>query len=220
MITSTTKAWANAYLSIYEATNQNTGWLQVDNVSLRHLPDLPSTETVCFTPAAPIPTNASDGNTLIANGDFSGGMSSWGIFDAITHRITSGVFEFYRNVGGASAVVLQGTGAQIAANRAVEAQFQLGNSSSARKRVSIILHDGDWSDLQACWFYLPPNSPLQTYVMRTHTNELWTNAHISFYDGTATGGDAWIRLDNVSLRVRPSLNVVGTLCYEPGAFIP
>ena len=84
-----------------------------------------------------------------------------------------------------------------------------------RKRVTVILHDSDFSDLSACTFWLAPGQPLSTYVYRTYTTKAWTNAMISFYPAT-TDSLQWIRLDNVTLQRTNSTLVAGTHCVEPG----
>ena len=153
---------------------------------------------------------------LITNGDFSAGMDHWGTWDAITHQITGGVFEFYRNAFGSSAVVLQATGAALPASAPLTATFQLGNSSPNRKRITAIIHDSDWSDQLVCSFWLPPNTPPRTYTMLSATGEAWSNAVFSFY-GSPAENVGWIQLDNVSLIHDPALTLDSTLCIDPSA---
>lgn len=83
---------------------------------------------------------------LIQNGNFSNGMTNWYTSRQITHQITGGVFEFYRNAGGGSASLHQVIGVALVANMPVEIHVDIGNSSSVRKRVTIIAHDNDGSD--------------------------------------------------------------------------
>jgi hypothetical protein len=93
--------------------------------------------------------------------------------------------------------------------------FQLGNSSGVRKRVTVIIHDNDFSDLSACTFWLDPGQPLSTYAYRTFTTKAWTNATLSVYPATV-GAAQWIRLDNVTFQRTPGTAIVGTECIEPG----
>jgi hypothetical protein len=102
----------------------------------------------------------------------------------------------------------------MAPNQFLTAQLDLGNSSAIRKRVTAIVHDADFSDLAACTFWLPPGLPLSTYQVRLRVTKAWTNATLSIYPAT-TGLDQWIRLDNVSLRRTPGLDINGTECLEP-----
>jgi hypothetical protein len=83
-----------------------------------------------------------------------------------------------------------------------------------RTRVTAVVHDADFSDLGACTFWLPPGLPLSTYQVRLRVTKAWTNATLSIYPAT-TGLDQWIRLDNVSLKRTPGLDINGTECLEP-----
>ncbi len=167
-----------------------------------------------------------DSPNLVTNGDFSApiGAGNWLVYatptmDAIRYRVVAGVFEFYRNTGGASALTLQDLNTAIPINTPVEVTLQLGNSSANRRRVVVLIHDADWSDLQVCSFWIAPGAPLQNRVMRTYTTKAWSDAHIALYASPAepTG---WIQVDNVVMRTRTTMPVVGTECYEPGAIIP
>ncbi len=97
--------------------------------------------------------------------------------------------------------------------------FQLGNSSGVRKRVTVLLHDGDFSDLAACTFWLPPGQPLLTYSMKAYTTKSWTNANLALY-GATVGVDQWIRFDNASLHRVPAAVNAGAECIEPITSIP
>jgi hypothetical protein len=113
-------------------------------------------------------------------------------------------------------VLLQATGQTMSANQILTATFELGNSSLVRKRVTVILHDNDFSDLSACTFWLEPGQPLSPYVMQTFATQSWLNATVSVYPAT-TGVEPWIRLDNVTFQRTPSAATTGTACIEPGA---
>jgi hypothetical protein len=154
--------------------------------------------------------------SLIKNGDFSGGMTNWATWDAITHRVSGGRFEFYRNLGGHSAAVLQALGIAMPTDRYLELTLQLGNSSATRKRAVVILHDSDWSDQAVCSFWIPPNTPLRSYTMRTETTEAWFQAQLSVYASPADGS-GWLLMDSVALHYRPDLATDVTLCFDPSA---
>lgn len=226
MVTRNSRSWLNASISIYASTADNAGWLQIDDVSMRYNPSLTVSEHRCEDPLAPGSAAGADSANLVNNGDFSaplGGVNGWNTFgtptlSAIVARITSGVLEFYRNSGTSSAVVLQATGnTTIPTNAWLEATFQLGNSSAQRKRVTILLHETDFTDLNVCTFWLNPLSPLQTYTMRTYTTAAWnTGASISIYASTADSS-GWYRVDNVVFRHRPSLSQNGTTCSLAGS---
>lgn len=212
----TTEAWIGATLSIYASPNDGLGWIQVDNVSMYHRPELNAAEVTCVDPTAPAPTAAADSPNLLQNADFSSGMNRWATWDAITYRINSGIFEFYRNVGGISAVVLQETFTAVPANTPFEAHVDLGNSSGVRKRAVLIVHDRDFSDLQVCSFWIPPHTPLSSFVMRSYTTEAWSNATFSVY-ASPDDGMGWLQVDNASLITRPGMNLTGTECTPVGS---
>src|SRR6185369_7256942 len=87
---------------------------------------------------------------------------------------------------------------------------------SVRERVTILVHDLDFTDLSACTFWLAPGQALSDYAMRSFTTKAWTNATISFYAAT-TGAEQWTRLDNVTLNRTPAGPLLGTECFEPGS---
>jgi hypothetical protein len=152
---------------------------------------------------------------MLSNGDFSSGLAPWATFGQITSQITNSVFEFVRPPGAPAGVVLQTTGQALAQHDILTALFYLGNSSSVRKRVTVLLHDQDFSDLSACTFWLAPSQPLSPYLMRTFATQPWANATFSLYPGTV-GLDEWIRFTDATLQVTPGTAPLGTECIEPG----
>lgn len=165
--------------------------------------------------AVSIETYSADAQTnLIVNGSFSSGMQGWETWDAITYRISSGVFEFYRGGTGASAVVLQKTGQNFAAGTKLKATFRLGTSDSGLRRVTVILHSNDWTDMQVCTFLINASQPLSNYGMEVFTLRAWTNATISFYS-SRDYGRGWTRLDDVTLRVDNTLPGNRVSCIDP-----
>jgi M6 family metalloprotease-like protein len=228
--TASTVAWASAVLSFYASNADGVGWYQLDNVSMVYRADLTPAETVCVDAGAPPPGAGSNSQNALQNASFTSPIGSangnWGVFASpslsdIVHQITGSVFEFYRKSTGASAVVLQNTTLAVPINTPIEATFRLGNSTSVRQRATILLHATNFSDLQFCTFYIEPNTPLGVYTMRTYATQAWATASISIYASTSwTGGGGFIRLDDVTLRTRPSMTVTGTQCYEPGVTVP
>jgi hypothetical protein len=220
MATHPTKPWVNTAIYFYGAsTGSNGGHYLLDNVSMGLDPGQPNDRTDCVDPTAPPATGEPASTELLTNGDFtSGALTPWFTFGQIVHQIVGGVFEFYRPFGTPSGVVVQQSGDPIAANGILTATLDLGNSSAVRKRVTVLLHDADFSDLSACTFWLPPGTPLSTFGIRTFATKPWSNATVSVYPSTA-GLDQWIRLDNVSLRRTPGTAIVGTECLEPGSSI-
>ena len=142
---------------------------------------------------------------LVRNGNFGSGTTNWLTFSPNNDMVSSvngGVFEFYRP--GTQAVVFQQTGIPVPAGGPLEAAFQIGSTFATRKRMSVLMHNADFSDLSVCTFTLEPNAPLSTYRMKTHTTKAWTDATISFYAAAATTAGAGVyRLDNVDVAYAP-----------------
>ena len=185
-------------------------------MSLTYDSALPDDRTDCLDPTTPAATGGAAGTDLLVNGDFGTGLPDpWVVFGTLSPQVSAGVFEFIRpNPTQPAGAILQPTGQPMAANEIVSATFDLGNSSASRKRVTVLLHDSDFTDLAACTFWLPPGQPLAPYSMSAFATKSWTNATISIYAATVDT-DHWARLDNVTLRQTPSATIVGTECVEP-----
>jgi hypothetical protein len=216
----TTEVWTSANLSLYASNADGQGWIQVDNVLFRYNPNQAINQVHCVDPDAPAPPGGGDSANLISNGNFSSAIGNpngnWGTFGQISWRLPAGIFEFYRIAGTPAGVVFQNTNDVVGADVPVEAQFQLANGTGMRQRVTVLLHDNDFSDLQVCTFWLQPWQAMGTFYMRTHTTEGWTNATLSVYPSVISPS-GYLQLDNVLFRIRPSASTVGTMCYEPGA---
>ena len=215
----TTKPWSNAAIYFYASTTGDAaatgGYLRLDNVTMNYDPSGSGLRTECVDPTAPIPPGGPAGPDLIVNGSFSGPLEApWGTFGQLNGAVNDGVFEFVKLPGTPAGVLLQSTTLGMAPNQFLTAQLDFGNSSAVRKRVTAVVHDADFSDLSACVFWLPPGLPLSTYQVRLRVTKAWTNATLSIYPAT-TGLEQWIRLDNVSLRRTPGLDINGTECLEP-----
>jgi hypothetical protein len=83
-----------------------------------------------------------------------------------------------------------------------------------RRRVTVIVHDNDFTDLAACTFWLEAGQPLSGYQVKLYTTKAWTNATFSVYPASIDTSQ-WILLDDVSLSVTPSAPLTGTECLEP-----
>ena len=175
-------------------------------------------------------THGSLGNELVSNGTFQSGSGGWQMFatdgtgpnnNFIQASVVNGVLEFYRVTPppGTSnqASVFADTGVSVPTNSGVTAQFDLGNSSTARKRVSVLIVDSDFSDITVCTFWLPPQTALRTYLMQTHTTKAWTSAAIYFYAATDGANGGAYRLDNVSLHASSGVPTTSTTCNDPSA---
>jgi predicted extracellular nuclease len=218
----TTEAWTNASVSFYAAAATNVGYIRLDNAVMAHNTGANYTGTFCIDPNTPAPGSGADTANLLTNADFAAATITpwftWGqpTLSAVQSQLVGGVFQMYRNTGTTQALVAQNSGVSTGAPLPMEATFQLGNSSTQRKRVNVIVHDQDFSDLFNCSFWIEPNTPLQSYAMRGHSTEAWSGAMLSIYLMSADG-QGWMLLDNASLRARPTLDVNGTECYAPGS---
>ncbi len=225
MVTHTTKPMGHATISFYAATHSsNGGFYQLDDVVLEFQAAGAANLTDCVDPLRPTPPGGVEGPELLANGNFASGALApgWGTFGVITTQVTGGVLEFIRPAGAPAGVVLQKLNAPpvpFAAGDIMTATFQLGNSSTVRKRVTVLLHEEQFGDLHACTFWLAPGQPVQDYAMRTYATQAWAIPTISFYPSNV-GLEQWTRLDNVSLKRTPGAPLSGSGCYEPGAVLP
>jgi hypothetical protein len=222
MRTHATKPWTSAAIYFYAATpGSDGGYYRLDNVSLQHDPDSSAQQTTCLDPNAPAAGAGSNGPNLLTNGDFGSGALApgWATFGTITTQVAGGVAQFMRPTNVAPAgVLLQATGQALTSGEILTASLQLGTATGSRKRVTVILHDNNFTDLAACTFWLPPGAPLSTYTVRTWTTQSWTNATLSIYPSTTNS--EWTEIDNVSLQRTPAATVAGTECLEPGSARP
>ncbi len=163
------------------------------------------------------------GSNIVQNGDFSTPVAptGWSVFEEpdIVYNVTAGVFQFYRanptTTPSGQATIFQATGVPIATRTPLQATFDIGNSSTVRKRISVLLIDSDFSDITVCTFWLAPGAPLATYTMRTHTTKNWNSAAIYFYAATRGQDGGFYQLDNVTLAYTPGLSTSRTDCVDP-----
>jgi glucose/arabinose dehydrogenase len=216
MRTHATEPWTGATISFYAATASGGGFYQLDDVSMRLEPAQSASRTICDDPQAPA-GGGSEGGELLANGGFDAGLVGWGLYGEIVAQVVSGVAEFFRPPGTPAGTLLQPTGTPIAQDQRLLASFRQGNSSGVRQRITVLIHDRDFSDLHACTFYLPAGQALSAFSMLTYATASWTDATVSFYPATAGASPSheWLRLDDVSL-TRVTTTTAGTECVEPG----
>lgn len=161
---------------------------------------------------------------FMRNGTFSAGADgsdNWLKFAlpgmaSMPWSVTGGVFQFYRATGGTQAVVFQQTGVPVPRGMPLDAAFDIGNSAGGRRRVSVLVHEQNFTDLAVCTFWLEAGAPLRTYRMLTKTTKAWSNATISFYAATASASGNY-QIDNVSLRTAPLNSAARVDCLDPTA---
>ncbi len=175
---------------------------------------------------------ATEYQELIQNGHFEGNDTTrWSLFSTpsasdMQSFLSGNVFNFFRvkPPAGTSnqATIFQNTGVPLPAFAAIQAEFRVGNTSSVRKRISVLTLDSDFSDLAVCTFWLPPNSPLQSYRVRSHTTKAWNNASIYFYAASVNevSDSGYYQLADVSLQYRPDLATDRTDCIDPEVAAP
>ncbi len=214
MNTHANRAWTNTTISLYAgSTGAEGGTYRLDNVRVFTTSGQPSDRTECVDPTTPSPGSQADGPTMLTNGSFSSGLPPWSVFGQITHRISGGVFEFIRPAGTPAGVVLQATGVALPLHARLTLTLGLGNSSNVRKRVTVVAHDSDFSDLADCTFWLEPGQAIGAHTIKLFATKAWANATVAVY-GADVDTAQWTRLDDVSLRVTPTAALLGTECVE------
>jgi glucose/arabinose dehydrogenase len=163
---------------------------------------------------------------LATNGTFNNGMAGWLTFATpdpsyIVGSVVNGVFEFYRQPPPPGttnqAVIFQRTGLPVGPSTPLLVEFYLGNNSTMRKRIAVVVSDFDFNDVSVCTFWLREHEPLRAFRMLTHTRQAWANATVSFYAATAGSDGGAYLLDNVSLRPDFALSDERTDCIDPSA---
>jgi hypothetical protein len=214
MNTHANQVWDNATISFYAATTGSDGGAYLlDNVHAYATAGVTADRTECVDPLTPGSQSFPDSNSILVNGNFDAGMAAWGVFGQITHRVQAGVFEFVRPTGTPAGVVLQATGLGLPLHTRLTLTLRLGNSSGVRKRVTVLVHDNDFSDLSACTFWLSAGEALATHTVKLYTTKAWTNATLSVYP-SAVDTAQWFRLDDASLKITLSAPLTGTECIE------
>lgn len=217
-----TRSWPNgASISIYATPPDSIPSILIDNVRLAENLGPGSSRTFCYSPDAPSIGVGATGPEILQNGDFSNGATNWNTFGQIApgSSVVNGVYQTYRTTGDPAGAVLQTTSTVIPANTPFELRFQIGSTIAQRTRFVVLIHNNNFRDSHACNFWMPASAPLQTYVVRGHTMIEWAEgAAVSFYPspGFAAQPAGWELLDNVSLKTRPSISVIGTECYPAG----
>jgi subtilisin-like proprotein convertase family protein len=226
----TINTWNNVTVHFYASSAPpagNTGFYRLDNVVLRRRDDLTNVrETLCIDPALSWSHGGTDTGNLLNNGDFAtlpGGNAegAWARVGNINANLDNGAVRIQRTGGSGSNAgsLLQNTNVAFNLGDIAELSIDLGNSSANWQRATVLLHNESFAGLQFCTFWLPPNSPLSTYVIRTSANQAWDaqGISISLYPSTF---DQWILVDNTLLRKRNGIKSTGAGCYEPGSSYP
>lgn len=210
--------WSNAAIAFYPAdAGSSFAWLQVDEVTMTTVTGTWN-YTYCKDPIAPGPTGTNSAD-LLTNGNFAlpvpqpngSPVDNWWTYGQISWEQIGGVFHFNRTAGAPPGVVAQSSGDAAIQNTLFEANFQIGNSSTLRGQMTVIIHDLDFTDMNVCTFWIPPGTTLQSHTMLMYARKPWANATIAFYPRTILPNGAF-QIDNVTLQTR-SIGALGTECY-------
>jgi len=223
--------WTDVTVHFYASSSPpagNDGFYILDNVILRQRPDLPTQgseilETLCIDPTAPTGDLGSSSANLLNNSTFAalpGGNANgtWALTGNISGNLSAGALRIQRT-GDPAGSLLQDTNFVVNNDESLELSIDLGNSAAIHQRATILMHNENFDGLQFCTFWLPPNTPLGTYIMRTSANKAWNSqgVSVSVYPSTSS---QYILVDNTILLRRDDMKVIGTGCYEPGSVQP
>lgn len=204
--------WTRLIYAVYLDPADGRSAFVIDNASVRYLPSLsvPAGPATCTAPLAAPNVN------MIENGTFNNGAAAWRAVKDIAWQVTNGMLLAYHKTGGTSAAWYQYSEHVLPAGAPYQLTLELGNSSSVSKRVDLVLHDPDWTDVQTCSFTLPARLPLTSFVMRGKTARAWPAVVPALYIWPADG-QAAVQVDNIDMRYLPSLSVSGLSCGQVGA---
>ena len=158
----------------------------------------------------PAPSNTD----LVRNGNFSSDFDYWSKTANTAWAIYGGVLAWKAEPTGTYGSIEQTLNYSFSTNSVVEMTFTLGNSSSVQKHVRPHLHQvGSWDDMLVCDFYLEPNAPMRTFIMRRRLTQNWANASV-YLEVYPPDGIPDVLTDDVSVQYRPSLSVSGSECLS------
>ncbi|XWX04574.1 S8 family serine peptidase [Aggregatilineales bacterium SYSU G02658] len=210
--------WANLKLEIAIINN---GQAIIDNITVRHVPALNNTQTVCRWQPAPANTN------LILNGAFNN-TNNWYAWGGLNYVIANG-FAHMISKPANYAPLVQDIPYSVRANTPVEVTFRARNMSTTPKVLGVGINgaftSGDyWQGGVLCAtstasFTLPSNPTWQTYTMRGVITRDLPHLRLQF-DAAQEATDLDIQIDDVVVRVVPSLRLTETQCISPVVRVP
>jgi hypothetical protein len=214
------RAWKNLTVSFYASSEGSEGGTyRLDNVVVSMNSAQAVDRTDCVDPTVSVTgQSGADGPNVIANGSFSKRLASWELFGQIKGSVSfiQGSLQFARTAGTPAGAVLQRTGVAFPIGTRLTATLRIGNTSKVRKRITAVLHDADFQDLEACTFWTEPGQKLTPYTMRVVTRRAWANTTISFYLSENETQPSAV-LDDVTLQQTPSAAMLGTECINVNA---
>jgi len=159
-----------------------------------------------------IPAN----QNVIANSGFDGDSFSnwwsWGDIDRAFYG--NGVLYFKRRASGNGGSVGQSVRIyRVPAGWPLEMRLKLGNTSGATKYPGVFIRSGDHWDIE-CHFEVPPNTPLQEYIVRGRPSVDWAGFDIEVWPDPPDGIPD-VMMDDVTVAYRSDLSLEGTQCIPP-----
>jgi hypothetical protein len=106
------------------------------------------------------------------------------------------------------------TPALATAQTVVEASFVLGNLSSERRQVVLMVGDSSLVTVQSCAFWLEPNSPAQLFTLKASLGLPWNDVESMLQIPDGNNG-SWLDVRRVSMRHHLNQATAGTECAGP-----
>ncbi len=201
--------WSNINVQFF-LDDFNEPWLQMDDLEVTYEPDANITGFNCDAPLI-------QDRNLVHNGDFDYGYIFFGNFGSIiAFADLNGVLNLFSTNPADVALISQPIFYESPAGTAYELTVDLGNPTPTGRFVAVRLFEfpNDQNEIP-CVFFVPPNTPLQTYTMRGLTNGDWQNTNLQvFVDSNATTPS--ILLDNINLQYAPDSDIFTNECLLPG----
>ena len=158
---------------------------------------------------------------IVVNGDFSTNIlePGWWKWGDAEYAFYGSTLAFKRKTNGTGGAIGQTwSGYSIPVNSPLELTLQLGNASNVIKNPGVIIKSGDKWDI-VCHFLIPPNTPLQTYIVRGKNLSNWNGLNIEVWPDPPDGNPD-VLMDNVTLKYIPDMVISGTECIAPSTNNP
>jgi murein DD-endopeptidase MepM/ murein hydrolase activator NlpD len=157
---------------------------------------------------------------IVYNGNFNNGTDGWKPSGQINWSVEGGQLSFLRlNTAEPPnwASFYQDLYYGAPAYAAFEVSFLMGNQGGAAKTVSVDLLNSAGRDygLITCDFSLPPDAPMQPYVMRGQTENTWANIRVEFSVNPPDGTPAAV-VDDIAVQYKPDIQVEVVECISGG----
>lgn len=146
------------------------------------------------------------------DGDSFANWWQWGDIDRAFYG--NGVLYFKRRATTNGGNVGQNvTAYRVPAGWPLEMRLKLGNTSGVTKTPGVFIRYNDYWDI-GCHFEIPPNTPLQEYIVRGLPSVDWAGFNIEVWPDPPDGIPDMM-MDGVTVQYRPDLSLSGTQCIPP-----